>query len=144
MASFIYDSYSKKAVDGTNIDLDTDTIKVALTTASYTPSQTTHDFFDDITNEVSGTGYSAGGASLANKVLTLDTTNNYTTWDADDVSWTTSTITNARYAIIYKSTGTASTSPLIALIDLGSNQSTNASTFTIVWNASGILRFAIA
>ena len=50
-------------MDG-SIDLDTNTIKVALVTRPIRPNQDAHDFFDDITNEVSGTGYTAGGASL--------------------------------------------------------------------------------
>jgi hypothetical protein len=137
MADIIYNSFKKKIMDG-SIDLDTDTIKVALVTSSYTPDQDAHDFFDDITNEVSGTGYTAGGASLANKAVTADNTDNEGVFDADDVSWTTSTIT-ARGAILYKSTGTASTSPLIAYLDFGSDKISTAGTFTISWNAEGIL-----
>ena len=124
-------------MDG-SIDLDTDTIKVALVTSSYTPDQDAHDFFDDVTNEVSGTGYTSGGASLANKAVTADNTDNEGVFDADDTSWTTSTIT-ARGAVIYKSTGTPSTSPLIAYIDFGSDKASSAGTFQITWNAEGIL-----
>src|SRR3990167_11065378 len=135
MASIIYNSFWTRQMNGNAIDLDTDTIKVALMTSTYTPDQDAHDFFDDITNEVSGTGYSAGGATLASKTITEDDTNNGTVFDAADTSWTTSTIT-ARYAVIYKSTGTASTSALIALIDFGSNKTSDAGTFQITWNAS--------
>ena len=52
-----------------SIDLDTDTIKVLLVTSAYTPDQDTHTKHSDVTNEVSGTGYTAGGATLANKSL---------------------------------------------------------------------------
>lgn len=124
-------------MDG-SIDLDTDTIKVALVTSSYTPDQDVHDFFDDVTNEVVGTGYTAGGASLANKAVTADNTDNEGVFDADDVSWTTATIT-ARAAVVYKSTGTASTSALICYIDFTSDKVSTAGTFTIAWNAEGIL-----
>ena len=137
MADVIYNSFKKKIMDG-SIDLDTDTIKVALVTSTYTPDQDTHDFFDDVTNEVVGTGYTAGGASLANKAVTADNTDNEGVFDADDVAWTTSTIT-ARGAVIYKSTGTASTSPLICYLDFGSDKISTAGTFTISWNAEGIL-----
>lgn len=140
MADVIYNSFKKKIMDG-SIDLDTDTIKVALVTSSYTPDQDTHDFFDDVTNEVSGTGYTAGGASLANKTVTQDNTNNKGVFDADDVTWSTSTIT-ARGAVLYKSTGTAGTSPLICYIDFGSDKSSAGGNFTIQWNASGILTLA--
>ncbi len=50
------------------IDWDTDVIKVALVTSSYTPAQDTHDYWDDVSaNEASGTGYTAGGATLGSK-----------------------------------------------------------------------------
>jgi hypothetical protein len=137
MADVIYNNFKKLIMNG-GIDLDTDTIKVALVTSSYTPDQDTHDFFDDVTNEVVGTGYTAGGASLASKAVTADNTDNEGVFDADDVAWTTSTIT-ARGAVIYKSTGTAGTSALIAYLDFGSDKISTAGTFTIAWNAEGIL-----
>ena len=138
MASQIYNSFKKKIMDG-SIDLDTDTIKVALTSSSYTPDIDTHDFFDDITNEVAASGtYSAGGATLANKTVTQDNTDNEGVFDADDISFTGATIT-ARYAIIYKSTGVTSTSPLIGVIDFGTNQTSTNGTFTVTWAAEGIL-----
>jgi len=50
------------------IDWGSDTIKVSLHTSSYTPSQTTHDYQSDLTNEVAnGNGYATGGATLASK-----------------------------------------------------------------------------
>lgn len=120
------------------IDWDTDTIKVALVTSSYTPDQDAHDYWDDVSaNEASGTGYTAGGATLASKTIGYTSGTNVTKFDAADVSWTTSTIT-ARYAVVYLSTGTGSTSPLIAYVDFGSDQSSSAGTFSIVWDAAGI------
>lgn len=121
------------------IDLDTDTIHVALVTSTYTPDQDAHDFFNDITNEVSGTGYTAGGSALANKAVTADNTDNEGVFDADDVVWTTSTIT-ARGAVLYKKRGGASTADeLIAYIDFGADKISTAGSFTIAWNAEGIL-----
>jgi hypothetical protein len=76
-------------MDG-SVDLDTDTIKVMLVTSSYTPNQDTHDFKDDVTNEVAGAGYAAGGATLANETVTADNTDNEGVVDADDVSWAAS------------------------------------------------------
>jgi hypothetical protein len=144
MASAIYNKYKQGIFDNTTnlrVDLDTDTIKVALVTSSYTPNFDTHDFWDDVTSEVVGTGYTAGGATLATPTVTLDTANDRVDFDADDTQWTTSTIT-ARAAVIYKSTGTASTSPLIAYIDFSTDQISSAGTFLIQWSASGILRLA--
>lgn len=137
MADVIYNNFKKNIMNG-GIDLDTDTIKVALVTSSYTPDQDTHEFFSSVTNEVVGTGYTAGGATLASKAVTADNTDNEGVFDADDVVWTTSTIT-ARGAVLYKSTGTAGTSALIAYIDFGSDKISTAGSFTIAWNAEGIL-----
>lgn len=137
MADVIYNNFKKLIMNG-GIDLDTDTIKVALVTSSYTPDQDAHDFFDDVTNEVVGTGYTAGGATLGSAAVTADNTDNEGVFDAADTSWTTATIT-ARAAVIYKSTGTASTSALIAYVDFGSDKISTAGTFTIAWNAEGIL-----
>lgn len=137
MADVIYNDFKEKIMNG-SIDLDTDTIKVALVTSTYTVDQDAHDFFDDITNEVSGTGYTAGGATLANKAVSQDNTDNEGVFDADDASWTTASFT-ARAAIIYKSTGAAGTSPLIAYIDFGSDKTVSAGTFTIQWASEGIL-----
>lgn len=142
MASFLYTTFTAKLLNGGAIDLDTNTIKVALCTSTYTPDQDAHDFFNDITNEVSGTGYTAGGAAIGSKTVTQDNTNNRSVWDGADVSWSSSTIT-ARYGVIYKDTGTASTSPLIALIDFGQDISSSASTFTVTFNVDGILRLTI-
>lgn len=121
-----------------SIDLDTDSIKVMLVTVTYTPNQDTHDFIDDVTNEVVGTGYTAGGAALANKAVTADNTDNEGVFDADDTTWATSTIT-ARGAVLYKDTGTPATSPIICYIDFGSDKVSSAGNFTVAWNAEGIL-----
>lgn len=120
------------------VDFDSDTIKVALLSSSYTPNQDTDDYWNDISAyEVTGTGYTAGGATLANKSVSYTSGTNVTKFDADDVSWTSSTIT-ARYAVVYVATGTASTSVLIGYVDFGSNQSSSSGTFSIVWDAAGI------
>jgi hypothetical protein len=139
MASVIYNSYKLKLMDNsTKISHATDTLKVALVTSTYTPNIDSHDFFDDITNEVVGTGYTAGGATLASPTATQDSTDDEGVFDAADTTWTTSSLT-ARAAILYKSTGTASTSPLIAYIDFLSDFTTVGGTLQITWSAEGIL-----
>jgi hypothetical protein len=140
MANVIYNNFKKELLGG-NIDLDSDSIKVALVSSSYTPDADQHDFFNDVTNEVSGTGYSAGGEALVNPSLTIDTDNDRVKFDADDVAWESSTIT-ARGAVVYKSTGDASTSPLMLYLDFGTNRVSSNSTFTLQWDSAGILRLA--
>lgn len=124
------------------IDYLTDTIKCALLTSSYTPAQTTHEWWSDVSaQEVSGTNYTAGGATLGSKTLSASAL--VTTLDAADPSWASSTIT-ARYAVFYKDTGTAGTSPLIAYADFGGNISSTNGTFTVVLNASGLATITVA
>lgn len=140
----VYGSVMAKAFNK-EVDWDTDTIKVALLTNSYTPNQDTHDYFDDVnTFEVTGTGYSAGGATLANKTNAYDGASNTLVLDADDVTWATSTIT-ARYAVIYDASPAANaTKPVIAYVDFGSDVSSTAGNFVIQWDATGIVRLTAA
>lgn len=128
------------SVFNAEIDILADDIRVALCTSSYTPNQDTHNYFDDITNEVTGTGYTADGALLGSKTNTA--ASGVYTFDAADTTWTSSTIT-ARYAILYKDTGTASTSPLIGYVDFGGDVSSTSSDLTIQWNASGIFYITV-
>lgn len=137
----LYGSVVAKAFNG-EIDYDTHTIKVALCTSTYTPDQDAHDYFNDITNEVSGTGYTAGGETLASKTVNYTSGTNTTAFDAADTAWAASTIT-ARYAIVYRDTGTASTSPLIGYVDFGADVSSTSGTFSIVWDAGGIFTFTV-
>lgn len=127
----------------TPINWTADTIKVALATSSYTPNQDTHAFFSDLTNEVSGTGYTAGGATLGSAAKTYTGATNVLMFDGADTSWTTSTLT-ARYAAVYKSTGTGSTSPLVLYVDFGADVSTTAGTFQITWDAAGLWTVTVA
>ena len=138
MASGLYCKTFESALEGAislNLsDTTADRFKCMLVTSSYTPDFDTHDHKADVTNEVSGTGYSAGGASLTSVTFTISSGS--LVWDAADVSWTESTITSAAAAVIYDDTLT--NDPLIAYIDFGGSFSTTSGTFQIQWNASGI------
>lgn len=126
------------------VHLETDTIKVALLTSAYVPDQDAHDYFNDLTNEVSGTGYTAGGLTLTGKTVTYNAATNLFTFDGNDLSWPGSTLT-ARYAVVYDAqTGVASTMPLIGLVDFGENISSVNGPFTVTWDPTGILTFTIA
>lgn len=140
MADVIYNAFKKNIMNG-GIDLDTNTMKVMLVTSSYTPDQDTHEDRADVTNEVSGPGYTTGGETIANGAVTQDNTDNEGVYDGDDVTWSSSTIT-ARGAVIYKSTGTASTDLLVCYLDFSSDKSSSSGNFTIQWNAEGIVNLA--
>jgi hypothetical protein len=138
MAATCYNSL-KRDIAKALIDLSADTIKVMLVTSSYTQDIDAHTKRSDITNEVVGTGYTAGGSALANKTVTANNTSDKGVFDADDLSWAAATIT-ARGAVLYKSRGgAASADELIAYYDFGSNIVSTGSTFLITWDATGIL-----
>ncbi len=120
------------------IDFLTDTIKCSLHTATYAPNQDTHVYFSDLTNEVTGTGYTAGGVALASKTVTLDAASDETRLDAADPAWTSATISGIRYAVFYKDTTVAATSPLMGYVDLGA-QSVSMGTFTVQLASNGAL-----
>lgn len=143
VTAFLYGAFLGKLANK-EIDLDSDTFKVMLCTSSYTPNQDTHDYKDDITNEVTGTGYTAGGATLGS--VTWGYTSGTNTWkfDAADTQWASSTIT-ARYAVIYDSSpGSDATRPLVGYIDFGADVVSSGGNFDIVWNASGIFTTTVA
>jgi len=120
-----------------NIDWENDTINVALTTSSYTPDKDTHDFFDDVTNEVSGTGYKAGGATLTNCAASIDTDNDEVELDSDNVQWASASIT-ARYAVVYKDdAGGDAASELIGWVDFGEDKTASGGNFDITVDAEG-------
>jgi hypothetical protein len=144
VTAFLYGQFFN-ALANKEIDFNSDTIKVALLDNGHTPAQDTHNYFDDVVaDEVSGTGYTAGGATLANAAFTYTGGTNVFKLDGDDVSWAASTIT-ARYAVIYDSTPASdATRPLIGYVDFGADVSSSAGTFTITWAAAGIATITVA
>ena len=144
MPSKLYGQFLAKSLNK-EVDFDSDTIKVGLVSSSYTPNQDSHDYWDDVVSyEVSGTGYTTGGATLASKTVTYDSANNVIVLDAADVTWSSSTIT-ARYAVVYNDSGaTNAAKALIGYVDFGSDQSSTNGNFTITWDSTGIVRITVA
>ena len=127
------------------IDFAGDTIKCALTLSAHTPNQDTHNFFDDLTNELSGTGYTAGGVTLAGKGLSYDGTSNELRFDFDDPAWGPgATLSDIKNAHLYKDTGSAATSPLIAYTIFASAQAVSNGTFTIDVDTTTVLKITAA
>jgi hypothetical protein len=129
MASLIYNSFVDDMARGA-IDLDTDTFKVMLVTSTYAPNKDTDLKRSAVTNEVSGTGYTAGGVTTACTV-TKSTANDRVTLSFAAVNWPSSTIT-ARAAVIYKSRGgLASADELVCYVDFGADVSSSSATFSL-------------
>lgn len=151
MANTVYNSWKGYQLGWTNssaytlgpINFLTDDIKVALLTTSYTPNADTDQHWADISaNEVSASGtYSAGGASLATKDITIDTTNDRSLFDAASVSWTSYT-GSPQWAVLYYDAATGN-KPLICAFDFGSAQTASNGTFTITWSSSPDAIFGI-
>lgn len=129
MASLIYNSFLDDVFRG-NIDCDTDTFYVELVTSTYTENKDTHTKRSDITNEVTGTGYTADG-KVVTVTVTKDTVNDRIDVSLGGTTWTTSTIT-ARKAVYYKRRGgLASADELVAVVDFGADVISSAGTFTL-------------
>ncbi|MAZ23793.1 MAG: hypothetical protein CMB22_03170 [Euryarchaeota archaeon] len=139
MASGLYvETFEAALKNDLALDMDNDTFKCMLVTASYTPNFETHTNKTDVTNELPATGnYSSGGETLTGVAMSSSSDGTGTIkWDAADVSWANSTLSNVRAGVIYDDTVT--NDRLIAYIDFGGDFSTTSGTFQIQWNASGI------
>lgn len=127
------------AMAGKTVNLNSDAVKVMLASASYTPNQATDAFQSALgANEISGTGYTAGGTALTGTSLTNAA--NVLTLAAANTAWPTATFT-ARYAVIVDTQpGSAATNPLIGYIDFGANQSPSGVTFQINWTSGQVFQ----
>jgi hypothetical protein len=140
-----YNSFLKTQMNGGAgtaarvVDFDTDTIKLAMVTSTYVPTPATHAVFSDITNEITGTNYTAGGSTLSG--VTLTETGGVVSFTASNITYAQSGtgFSNARYAILYKSTGVAGTSSLIGYYDFGSNQSNVVVPFSIIFSGNVVI-----
>lgn len=152
MASLVYNIAKKEVMDGT-LNLNTDTLKVMLVNATYTPNAD-----DDVVDaggandavdaEIAATNYvggwgGSGRKTLSNKVFQEDDANDRAELHADNITWTAlggaqnDTIVGA--VIVKEGVSDDTTSRLIAYIDLA-DTTTNGGDFTIQWNAEGILQ----
>ena len=147
MASYITNAFKARLLGdnsqiSTAVDMEADTIKAMLLTSSHTPNIDTEVFISDISaNEVGTSGSYTTGAGNGFSITptsSTDDTDDEGVWDATDISATSATIT-ARYLAFYKWTGSAATSPIIAVIDFGSNQTSTAGTFAITFASEGIV-----
>ena len=100
-----------------------DTFKIALFTSAATLGASTTAY--SVTNETSGTGYTAGGNTLTNVTPTTSGTTAFT--DFADTTWSSATIT-ARGALIYNSTDS---DKAVVVLDFGADKTSTAGDFTI-------------
>jgi hypothetical protein len=108
-----------------------DAFKIALYTAAAVNDKTTTAY--SATNEVVGTGYTAGGQALVGFTVSISGDTAYLTWSTNP-SWPNATITAAS-ALIYNSTRS---NKAIAVIDFGGAFTSTAGTFTVQLPAAGL------
>lgn len=147
MASGIYGQSFADALDvsASGLQLDgTDALKVPLVTDTFTPNFNSAHGLANLTNEVSGTGYTAGGAAASTP--TLVASGGYLTFDITvDTAWTSSTFSSVRGAVPFNDTVTTPVADcLLCAVTFGADYSVTAGTLTIQWNASGVFRFQYA
>lgn len=134
MANALYGKGKEKLLAG-SINFGSDTIKAALVSSAYSPSLSTDEFLTAISADVLNTAQ-----TLASKTTTLGVV------DAADVTFTAvSSGATAKAVVLYKDTGLASTSPLLAYIDTitGFPLATNGGDILIVWDAGAYKIFSL-
>lgn len=130
MASLIYNSAVRDEAVG-NVNFGSDTFYAMLVTSTYTPNKDTHAKRSDVTNEVTGTGYTAGGQAIACTVAAVDTANDRVVMTFASINWASSTIT-ARGMVVYKRRGgVSSADELVFYDDFGADIASTGGTFTV-------------
>lgn len=125
----------KKQLMLKTLDLDSDTFKMAMYTASYTWSTDGTDVAYSATNEIAATGYTAGGQALTGLAVTQDDTNDWAKWDANDVTWTSLAAAAPRHALLYDDT----TAVKYVLIHWELATDSNGGNYTLQFNTNGIM-----
>ena len=129
--NFMCTSFKKELLEGVHNFKNSggNTFKLAMYTnsASFTAATTAY----TTSNEISGTGYTAGGGTLTRGDPTTSSTTAFT--DFSDLTFSSSSLT-ARGALIYNDS--ASGDPTVVVLDFGADKSSSSGDFTIVFPAA--------
>lgn len=140
MAWVIFHKFMENQHNGTKVvDLNTDDLRVMLVTSSRAPVQATDADMATIDDtEVSGTNYTAGGYDLTGLSVTLAT--GTVTFDVGDPTWSQSGsgFSTARYAVLYKYTGTPANDVPVCYADLGGDKGNVSGDLTLEIDADGV------
>jgi hypothetical protein len=129
----ICNTFKKELLQGKHdFDTSSDTYKLAMYTSAATLGASTENYAT--TNEVSSSGYTAGGSALVNQGVKVSSGVAIT--DFADLSFTGVTLT-ARGALIYNTTtdGGSGTTDAVCVLDFGGDKTATAGTFTIQFPA---------
>ena len=115
-------------------------IKVMLMKPTFTPDRDVQLVYTDISaQEITGTGYTAGGLALTTRTAVYSAASDRTDLTADDSVWGPGATFDAAFAVVYDSSGSK---PLWSLVNFEGTKSVAAGTFTIDWNSAGLLYLA--
>ena len=109
------------------------TVKAMLAGSGFVFEKHVHNFRDDVTGEVTGTGYTAGGITLTGVQAQLDAANSRVEIVADNADFGVLTVTGITQVITYISTGVAANDRIIGVHTFAA-QSPNGANFTYQWN----------
>lgn len=132
----LYNNFKEQILLG-ELDLGNgaDTIKVMLVTGHSLDIDLDDSYSDVSADEVSGTGYTAGGEALANQAVAQDNTNDRASFDADNTTWTGLDAGTPNYAIVYDDTHASKY--LISAFEIAT--ASNGGDYTLTWHTDGIL-----
>jgi hypothetical protein len=131
------DTFKQALAQDIALDLELDTHKLALYNNTLTPDFSATDPQYSSSNEISGTGYTAGGKVVTGTALSVSS--GFLIWDGDNVQWDDSTLTGVRGGIIYADALTGNN--LIIGINFAADYATAAGTLLVAWHANGVGRF---
>lgn len=126
----------KYLIDTGGVSLEGELNKLALVQDGYTPDFNAHDFHADLTNEVTGTGYTVEGVVLVGTEITLS--GGTLTLDATDTVYSTVSISDAMASALATAVGSSATNQLVLLQDFVTSASATAADFTVQHHANGV------
>jgi hypothetical protein len=135
MANTVYSLYKQAIMGAGGINLLTDTIKAALVSAGYVPNYATDQFYSSVSANAVGTPQQLTSPSVAGGVFNA----------ASPVTFAAVSGAQVTQIVIYKDTGTGTTSPLICNINVstGLPVTPNGGNITITWDAGPNKIFAL-
>jgi hypothetical protein len=138
MASGIYGPFLRDAITNAKAFAlnASDTVTWQFVSDTYTPDFDVHDEEVDITNEVTGTGYTTGGENLVSPTFAI--ASGFATFDGANVSLAGTTLSNVRGMVFFDNT--LAGDPLLCAVNFGANYTTSSGTFAVTFDANGIFR----
>jgi hypothetical protein len=140
----VYGLFLESLVEG-RINFDVDDLFCMIVTSGYTFGQNSHKFKSAVTNELVGSGYSAGGQLVTTSAPAYTSSNKTLSIPAGNVTWPAVVWTGAAGAVLYMNPSgfPDNAKPLVAYIDFGGPQNRTDQAFYINWASTGVLKLAL-